>query len=377
MPLSLRVEKFGPGKLVRLHSPALRCAFATLGASINSVKVWDAQRSRWVEVNCAYPGPEESAEDTDYMGSTVGRYAGRVSEGRLTLNGEEVHVSRKPGSRHSVHGGAAGYDRRHWSFLPVETAEVVGVRFSLGSPHMDQGLPAELRIFVFYYIERKRPAALHTEFSAFIPEGSPADATVVNVFNHAYWNLNGVPDGNTADNPRWTQPEKVYNMVLKMPCSRVLEGDSAAIPTGALKDVTGTCLDFRRGKPLGEDIDNKAFLDRDPCGYDHPFCVDGWEEASKHRMLLNAELYSPSSRIQMKVYSTFPCIWMHTVNGKPGDANGERGKRYGRHTSLGLEPQYLPDSPKQPTFPSTVLRRGEVYRERQVNEFAVLGGAHM
>ncbi|ORC84647.1 aldose 1-epimerase-like protein [Trypanosoma theileri] len=374
---SVRVEKFGPGKLIRVHTPALRCAFATLGAAINSVKVWDARRSRWVEVNCAYNCPEEAAADTDYMGPTVGRYAGRISNGTFTLDGEEQHVSRNMDGRHTIHGGADAFNKRQWSYFILESEDIVGVRFSLVSPHMDQGFPAELHSYVFYYVERSKPNVLHTRFSAFIPEGSPADATVVNIFNHAYWNLNGLPERNTARNPRWTQPEKVLNIVLKMPCSRVVEADTCGIPTGNLKDVTGTCLDFRKGKPLGEDIDNKATLKCDPCGYDHPLVVDGWKESEKHKLLLNAVAYSPSSHIQMKVYSTFPSIWVYTANNKPANVSGRKGERYGRHTGVCLEPQHLPDCPNQPSFPSVVLRKGETWREAIVNEFNVVSDSHM
>ncbi|KAH9597347.1 Aldose 1-/Glucose-6-phosphate 1-epimerase [Trypanosoma melophagium] len=376
-PFSTRVEKFGPGKMIHIRTPALRCSFATLGAAVNSVKVWDARRSRWVEVNCAYNCPEEAAADTDYMGPTVGRYAGRIANGTFTLNGEKQHVSRNMNGRHTIHGGADAFNKRQWSYFVLESEDIVGVRFSLVSPHMDQGFPAELQSYVFYYMERNKPNVLHTRFSAFIPEGSPADSTVVNIFNHAYWNLNGVPDWNTPKNPQWTQPEKIHNIVLKMPCSRAVETDSAAIPTGKLTDVSGTCLDFRNGKPLGEDIDNKATLMRDPCGYDHPLMVDGWDEKAKHKLLLNAEAYSSSSQIQMKVYSTYPSIWVYTANNKPAKVSGGKGERYGRHTSVCLEPQYLPDSPNQPGFPSVVLRKGDIWREAMMNEFNVLNSSHM
>ncbi|KEG07957.1 aldose 1-epimerase-like protein [Trypanosoma grayi] len=377
MSFSTRVEKFGPGKLICVHTPALRCAFATLGAAVNSVKVRDPRTSRWVEVNCAYRSHEEAAADTDYMGPTVGRYGGRISEGKFLLDGEVQHVSRNMNNRHLIHGGADAFNHRQWSFLLVETAISVGVRFSLVSPHMDQGFPAELSSYVYYYVERKKPNVLHTEYSAYITEASPADATVVNIFNHAYWNLNGVPEGNTASNPRWTQPEKILDITLKVPSSRVADTDSSAIPTGAMKDVTGTCLDFRRGKPLGDDINNAATLRRDPCGYDHPLAIDGWDEKKKSRLLLNAEAYSPKTRIQMKVYSTFPSVWVYTANNKPSHVSGAKGQRYGRHTAVCLEPQHLPDSPNQPSFPSVVLRKGQMYHERIVNEFNVLSDAHM
>lgn len=358
---------------VVLKSPSLTVELSPLGATLISCKVFDPRKKEWVEVNCGYQDyPKEAAADTDYMGVTVGRSAGRIANGRFTLDGKTYITDKNMNDQHTCHGGFNAYHKKMWSFAVFNNSKKVGVTYSYTSPHMENGMPAEVLNKSSYYIPRSKPGALVMEFHAQVTKNSPAPATCVNMFNHAYWNLNGVPP-HSGDGP-WKQPELVLNHWVKIPASRVAEADRYAITTGKFLPVDGTVLDFRKGKVVNEGIDDPS-LDRDPSGFDHPWAVDGYQRG---KLTLNAIAYSPSSDIKLSVYSTYPCIWLYTANNKPKPATGLPGCRYERYTGIGLEPQYFPDTPNRPEFPSCTIRRGQnTFHEKIVNEFSFGKGSNL
>ncbi|GET92606.1 aldose 1-epimerase-like protein [Leishmania tarentolae] len=370
MTLQVEVRPFGAGKLVWLKTAVLRVGLANFGAAISSVQVFHPQRRKWIEVNCAFPeSAAETEADTDYMGVTVGRCGGRVAHATFKLDGVTYHTDKNMNGGHTCHGGHNAFHKKHWGFAISETATEIGVTFNYTSAHMENGFPSELVSKVTYSIERTKPNVLKTVYDAYIPETSAADATPVNIFNHAYWNLNGVPERNGKGKTAWEQPKSVHNHWLRVPASRVAEANRMAIPTGEYLSVDGTSLDFRKGRVLKDGMNDPA-LNRDPCGYDHPLAIDGWE---KGKLLLHAEAKSPATNICMKVYSTFPCMWVYTANNKPLPASGGPGQRYARWTGMGLEPQYFPDGANHyPKYPSCIVRRGKNrFMETILNEFSV------
>jgi aldose 1-epimerase len=372
MSITTSVKPYGVGKLVTLASPALQVTVSTLGATIHSVKVYQPQQKRWVEVNMQYNNHDEALADcSTYFGATVGRFAGRVGNGRFVLDNVEYHTPKNAGE-HTIHGGYNAFDKKEWGFIISPDKESgAAVTFNYTSPHMENGFPGELACKVTYAIDKKSPNALRIDFAADITDSSPADATIVNMFNHAYWNLNGFPERDPAQ--AWQQAEKVDNHYLRMPhCNLIVETDSNAIPNGKLAPVKGS-LDFRNGRALGKGIADKAALNREPCGYDHPYFVSGWKPHGPLR--LNVEVSSPSTGILMQVYSTFPCVWVYTANNLKASASGKAGDRFARHTAVALEPQQLPDASNWKSFPQSVVRRGAPYRESMVNVFQVSSAA--
>lgn len=365
--LDVSEEAFGPGKIVVLKSPHLRVKLSTLGATIMSVKVFHPKKKVWTEVNVQYTNYEEALEDSStYFGTTVGRFAGRVGNARFTLDNVEYHTPKNAGE-HTIHGGGNTFDKKHWGYEIIHRSDEVGVRFSYRSPHMENGFPAELHCTVHYVIHLLKPNALHMKFDAFIPQTSPAPATIVNMFNHAYWNLNGLPERSNTE--PWKQAETVHNHILRLPeCRTVIETDSAAVPSGKIIPAKGV-LDFAtEARSIGSGI-NHDVLNRRPCGYDHPFPIDNWKSAGPIRP--NAVVYSPSSEIRMEVRSTFPCIWVYTANNLKQGASGEPGERYGRYAAVCLEPQHFPDAANHGNFPPTVVRRGQPYHEEIINVFSI------
>jgi len=368
MPFKTCVEQFGNGKLIWLKSDALRVGLATFGAAVQSVQVYHPEQKKWIEVNCGFPkNPEEAEADTDYMGVTAGRCAGRIGGAHFTLDGKKYKTDANMPSGDTCHSGVNAYNKKQWTYTVVETPKSIGVRFCYVSPHMENGFPAELENTVYYHIEHARPNALHMDFDAHITETSPADATVVSIFNHCYWNLNGVPERTTDE--KWEQPVPVHNHWVRVPASKVAEGDRIAIPTGRFVDISGTSLDFRKGRVLRDGMADLALLDRDPCGYDHPLALDGWK---KGQMMYNGEAVSPITKIKMEVHSTYPSMWVYTANNKKLPSSGKPGDRYERWSGLGLEPQYYPDTPNRPEFPTAVIRRGKsTFSEKMLNIFTV------
>lgn len=365
--LSVEVEEFGPGKLVTLKSSRLQVSISTLGATLQSVKVFHPKKKTWTEVSVHYNNYDEALADTaTYFGATVGRFAGRVGHGQFVLD-NVVYETPKNAGEHTIHGGGNTFDKKQWGFqIYTYPDRYAGVRFFYRSPHLENGFPAELQCSVYYYIPFKQPTELHMEFDAFVPESSPAPATIVNMFNHAYWNLNGIPPRKPFG--AWDQPQTVHNHILQLPDSRhVIETDSAAVPSGNVVPVC-RALDFMKPRAIGEMI-NSSDLNRTPCGYDHPYPIDKWRPGELPK--INAVLYSPSSEIQMNVYSTFPCIWVYTANNLKDGASGEKGERYARHTAVCLEPQHFPDAANHEFFPQSVVRRGQRYKEKIVNVFSI------
>lgn len=375
MVFTVEVWPYGRGKMIWLKTDALQVGIANFGATISSVKVWSATEQRWIEVNCGFSSqPDEAEADTDYMGVTVGRCAGRVANAAFKLDGVVYHTDKNMGE-HTCHGGFHAYHKKHWGYAIVETADVIGVRCNYTSPHMENGFPGELLNVVSYTIERQTPNTLQTDFHAEITPTSPAEATVVNMFNHAYWNLNGVPERNGSDDV-WRQPVSVKNHWVQVPASKVAEADRNAIPTGEWKTVENTALDFRRGRVLKDGMNDAAVLDRDPCGYDHPLAIDGWRRG---HLTLNAVAASPITNIKMEVYSTYPCMWVYSANNKKRPCSGRRGDRYERWSGIGLEPQYFPDAAnKYPNYPPCVIRRGKnVFHETMKNCFTVVAPSQL
>lgn len=393
---AVQVTPYGPGKLIVLQSPALQVSISTLGATLHSVRVYQPQQQKWVEVNLQYNSFDEAVADTDtYLGPTVGRYAGRISNGRFVLDNAEFETPKNAG-QHTIHSGGNAFDKKQWGYrIDGDAADhrCLAVSFVYTSPHMENGFPGELACTTRYSIAKADPNQFRIDFHAEITPTSPAEATIVNMFNHAYWNLNGLDgraeapdymgtaqhDGtsegamrkkarNEAAVVAWKQPVPVLNHYIRLPyCDRVVETNEAAIPNGNLSPVRAA-LDLRRGCGVAAGIHDTATLNRQPCGYDHPFLISGWQPNQK-RLRLNAEVSSPLTNIVMQVYSTFPCLWVYTANNLKDGASGAKGERFSRHCGICLEPQQVPDAVNHQHFPQSIVRRGAPYRESVVHVF--------
>lgn len=276
-----------------------------------------------------------------YFGATVGRYGNRIAKGRFSVDGKEYTLAQNNGDNH-LHGGDVGFDKMMWDAEGVVRDDSVGVRFQRRSPDGEEGYPGNLDVTVEYLLTNDNE--LKCEYTA------KTDATtVVNLTNHTYWNLAGAGNG------------KVLDHQLMIAADRYVAVDDSLIPTGELAAVAGTPLDFTSPTAIGARINQ---IDADPAGYDHCYVL----RSQDGKLALAARAKDPSSGRVMEVFTDQPGVQLYTGNFL-GGAESDGG--FGKHDAFCLETQHYPDSPNQPSFPSTILKPGETYHTVTVHKFSV------
>jgi aldose 1-epimerase len=272
-----------------------------------------------------------------HLGGIIGRYANRIAGGRFTLDGETHHLPRNDG-RNTLHGGDEGFDTRVWEAIPEQArGGSVAVALRRTSPDGEMGFPGTLAVTVTYTLSAN--GVLRIDYRA------TTDApTVVNLTNHTSWNLAGEGSGTALDH------------VLTVPAECYLPVDETLIPTGALASVAGTPFDFREPTAVGERL-RKGYAQLIRArGYDHTFILGG----DRARPRLAARVSDPVSGRELEVLTTEPGVQVYSGNFLDGTLVGTGGRAYRQGDGLALETQRYPDSPNQPSFPSTVLRPGDM-----------------
>ena len=299
----------------------------TYGATLASVQSPD-RTGTLSEVTLNFDKLEPYLQRHPYFGSTVGRYANRIAFGKFKLRGKEYQLTTNDGPHH-LHGGKNGFDRKLWKAGRILYAtDAATLQLTYDSPDGEEGYPGNLRSTVTYTLNTDNEIVIEFQASCDAP-------TIVNLTNHAYWNLSG-KKGSTILDHRLTVAADEY-----------LPVDKTLIPTGKLAPVEGTPFDFRKPHTVGERI---AQLPGDPGGYDHCFVLEEQDGAPAVR--LAARLADPASGRVLEVLTTQPGLQFYSGNfldGKP--LNGG----YPKHGGLCLEAQHFPDSPNHPDFPPTVL----------------------
>jgi aldose 1-epimerase len=278
-------------------------------------------------------------------GGVIGRYAGRIANARFTLNGKVIELV--PNARGiAIHGDPDSYDKRVWQRREFADAESIGVTYRLVSPDGDQRMPGRLDVELSYRLLRKSNE-LQMDYRA------ATDApTVINLTNHAYFNLAGATFGR-LDTHRF-----------QIMADRYAEHDAKKVPLGPLLPVAGTALDFRQPGSLMPRLKASALLG-DPPGFDHAMVF-----ADKVRPLtLVARIDESTSGRTMEVRTTEPSVLFNSGNGFDGKTMGADGLAYQRYAGFAFETQHLPDSPNQPHFPSTLLVPGQVFQSRTTFRF--------
>lgn len=330
------------------NGQGLRARVMNHGATL--LELWVPDRhGRQADVVLGFDDVRAYLGAQPYFGAVVGRYANRIADARFELGGRRYTLSANEGAHH-LHGGLRGFDKLEWTPAEERAAPFPEIVLTCASPDGDQGYPGRVEASVAYALMPDN--ALRIDYEAW------TDApTILNLTHHAYWNL-GVHDD-------------VLEHELEIFGSRFLPVDAALIPTGELRPVDGTPMDFRRpaavGARLGEPDEQ---LLRGGGGYDHNWVLD----RAAPGLLAAARLHEPRLGRTVEVLTTEPGLQFYSGNQLDGSLVGKSGRRYGRHAGLCLETQRFPDSPHHPHFPSTVLMPGEVYRHSTLYRFTADDG---
>jgi aldose 1-epimerase len=339
------------GKSVGLYtirnSSGMEVRITNYGARIEQILVPD-RNGQLGDVVQGYETIDQVRNGQGSMGAFIGRYANRIAKGRFALEGKTYQLSLNSGAN-SSHGGIKGsrfqvFDARHLSDAAVEMTYT----FADG----EEGYPGTLPVRVVYSVTDRNELAI--DYTA-VAVDKP---TILNLTSHAFFNLSG----------ELGQP--VLDHLVTINADKVVEVDGEIIPTGKLRDVAGTPMDFRTPMTIGSRIDQDYDLLKLGRGYDHTYVING---ADGRSVQLAATVFEPESGRVMEVLSTEPSVQFFTANSLTGQAPRDVGKGntpYVARSAFCLEPQHFPDSPNHPEFPSTVLKQGEWYTGKIVYRFS-------
>ena len=315
---------------VTLDNGAIRATLLTFGAAIQAIEVPDQSGSR-ANVVLGLDTLADYVARSPHFGAIPGRYAGRIGGAAFTLDGMRYRLQANDGAN-TLHGGRVGFGKRPWQLLDYNDSAAT---MRLTSPDGDAGFPGALEVKATYTVDGP---TLRLDLSA-----TTSAPTVLNLTNHAYFNLAGEGSGSALGHH------------LRIPAEQYLPMHPSSIPTGEYASVDSTPFDFRRRRPVGGRIreDHPQLLATK--GYDHSFPIPG----SGLRPM--AELFDPVSGRLLTVASTQPVIHVYTANMLTGSLAGPSRRTYRQSDAICLEAQHPPDCPNRPEFPSTVLRKGQLW----------------
>lgn len=344
MKPNIEKNKFGTlpnGTAVDLYTLTNRnglvAKITNYGTIITELHVPD-RRGRLGDVVLGFDNLGQYLQKHPYFGASVGRVANRIAKGRFTLDGKTYQLAINNGPNH-LHGGLVGFDKKVWKAEPQADA---AVKFSYTSPDGEEAYPGTLQVTVFMSLTDENE--LRIDYTATADQATP-----VNLTNHSYFNLLG--------------QGPILEHELLLAADYYTPVDAGLIPTGEIKTVKGTPLDFTTPRPIGSRIKQ---VGNEETGYDHNFVLNGGGKA----LTLAARVSEPLSGRVLEVHTTQPGVQLYTANYLDGTLKGKNGISYGRQTAFCLETQHYPDSVNHPNFPSTILRPGQTYRQTTVHKFA-------
>ena len=336
-------------QLYTLHNGKAEVSIATWGATVTSLRVPD-RTGAIADVVLGFDSLEPYMKDHPFFGVVVGRYANRIGQGRFTLDHKEYRLTINNG-KNQLHGGPEGFYRKVWKAEEVDAKDGPAVKLTYVSPDGEEGYPGTLTASVIYTLTDD--GALRMEYSA-----TTDKLTVVNLTNHAYFNLAGPCEGD------------ILGHELMVKAARFTPVDETSIPTGELRSVANTPFDFRKPTALGARI--KAQDQHEDAqlkigkGYDHNFVLDG---GVTRKPRLVATMHDPKSGRVLEIITTEPGLQLYSGNFLDGTIKGKGGKPYAYRSGFCLESQHYPDSPNHPSFPPVVLRPGKKYQSTTLYRF--------
>jgi aldose 1-epimerase len=340
--------KTSTGEAVQLFTlknrGGVEATITSYGGTLVSLKAKD-RKGQLEDVILGFDSFDPYLTSSPFFGSTVGRYGNRIAKGQFVLDGVTYSLPKNDGAN-TLHGGPRGFDKVVFAAKEVAAKDGPSLELRHVSPDGDQGFPGALTTRVTYTLTDANELRIDYEATTDKP-------TVVNLTNHAYFNLAGPSGGDILSHVVWIDAERFTPV------------GPGLIPTGELKSVAGTPFDFRNATPIGARIgasDPQIEIGR---GYDHNFVLNG--EAGRLRLV--ARVTEPGSGRVLEVLTTEPGLQFYTGNFLDGSVVGKGGRAYKHRYGFCMETQHFPDSPNQPSFPSTTLRPGQTYKTTTVYRF--------
>ena len=327
------------------NSAGVEAKITTFGGIVVSLKVPD-RAVRFDDVVLGFDGFEQYLKGHPHLGAITGRYANRIAKGRFSLNGVEYKLAINNGENH-LHGGLKAFDKVVWKAKPSMPRNGVGLELTYLSRDGEEGYPGNLSVKVVYTLTDKNE--LRIDYDATTDKD-----TVVNLTNHSYFNLAGQGTGD------------ILGHELMINADRFTPTDAGSIPTGELRRVAGTAMDFTKMTTIGARINENEEPLVFAKGYDHNWVING----NSGTLRLAAKVHEPTTGRVMEVLTTEPGVQFYTANFLDGTLIGKGGKAYQRRYGFCLETQHFPDSPNHPNFPSTVLRKGGRYHSTTIYRFS-------
>lgn len=331
---------------ILINRNGMEVKLITYGGILTSIRVPD-RHGNVANVTLGFDNLAAYEQNKPYFGSIIGRYANRIAKGKFTLNGK-VHTLALNDGPNALHGGLKGFGKVVWNAEEVTQAGFPGVMLSRTSPDGEEGYPGNLDVRVTYLLTDANEIRIdyHARTDA---------TTIVNLTNHAYFNLRGEGNGSVDDH------------ILMIDADTYTPVDATLIPTGELAPVGGTPFDFRVPKRIGFGQRSKHEQIAIAQGYDHNFVLNRADGDTS--LKLAARMYDPVSGRLLEVITTEPGIQFYSGNFLDATLIGSGGHLYRQSDGFALETQHFPDAPNQPQFLSTVLEPNEVYESTTIYKF--------
>jgi len=324
------------------NSKGMVVKIMTRGATITELKVPD-KYGNFDDVVLGFNTLKEYInQQVPYFGAIVGRVGNRIAKGRFTLNGVTYTLATNNGVNH-LHGGLKGFDKVNWQATEIPTNNACAVKFTYFSPDGEEGYPGNCKTEVTYVLTNDN--TLELNYTVTVDKDCP-----VNITNHTYFNLAGPEHGS------------ILSHKLTIYAAHYTPVDTTLIPTGELKAVSGTPMDFTQSHTIGERI---KLIGGDPVGYDHNYVLNKTSELS-----LAAYVHEATSGRTLEVYTTEPGVQFYSGNFLDSTLTGKKGVVYKQYGGFCLETQHFPDTVNHSNFPSNVLKADQTYHSKTLFKFS-------